>query len=351
MNAKRLKVWLGSLIVVGATLTLLLMLLSPALAEPISRIQRVVVSGLDAERGDDVVLAVETLKGVDVGAPVYFLETGHETVPVGHVVGTSTADDGTHSIRFRYAPDQAVSGDLSMRVFPPRRGLRGSYELAVSPEAARAVGGMLLERLDTLWREEIEPSLAERIPKFLARIDPRESTQAGELMETLGDDAMVRLKPLLNGLVDAVSRALDRKMDLLDRMGVLWKFVRGDRKGLKKKFQPVAEKAAQDWWRENQKAVLGALGDTFKEKLPEIRTWLNDELLPAAREELIDPLLALHRERLEDEGEKLMKFAMREVIRSNGGGFRVRFASMLRMTLLGKKQALILLERPAVDAE
>ncbi len=97
--------------------------------------------------------------------------------------------------------------------------------------------------------------------------------------------------------------------------------------------------------------MLGALGDTFKEKLPEIRTWMNDELLPAAREELIDPLLALHRERLEDEGEKLMKFAMREVIRSNGGGFRVRFASMLRMTLLGKKQALILLERPAADAE
>ena len=53
--------------------------------------------------------------------------------------------------------------------------------------------------------------------------------------------------------------------------------------------------------------------------------------------------------RLEAEGEALLRAAAKEFVEAPEGGFRVRFAQMLRTQLLNKKTALLLLQRPDED--
>lgn len=351
MLSNRIKVWVGSLLLVGSVLTLLLALTSPGFADPAGRIGRTAWSGLEPARPDDLLVEVETLEGVHVGSPVFRLETGHETTPVAHVVSLSTAADGTHHLRVRFAIDHVLPGEWQIRVFPPRKGLQDAYRLAVPPSAARAVGAVMVRRLRALWATVLEPTLKEQLPAFLARIDPRQATASKVLLNGFGDDALRRLRPLMNDLLDTITHSLEKRFDLWDRMGVLWKFVRGDGKGLKRKVQPVAEKAAQTWWAAHQDEVLAALGETFRSQMPALRRWLETEVLAAAREELLEPVLARHRAEIEREGKTLMRLAMREIIESDEGGFRVRFAAMLRMTLLGKRRALLLLEWPGARDE
>lgn len=347
MNARRTKVWLGSLLLLGAVAAAAYGLASPSFAEPAGRVGATIASGLADEAEGDLQLDVDTLQGVTLGAPIYHLATGHERAPIAHVVQAHTAPDGAARIRLRFAPGFDGSGPWVLRVYPPRRGLGDSIRLAVPPETARHVALEMRRRLDRLWREELGPSLAERMPAFLDRIDPRNEGASRELITTFGDDVMERLRPYMDDLLNAITKALQKRLDFMDRMGVLWKFVRGDGKGIKRKVQPVAETAARTWWAANQEKVLAVLGDAFKERLPDIRRWLETDVLDAARTELLEPLLLEHQAQLEKEGEALVRLSMKEVVQSEEGGFRVRFAAMLRMTLLGKKRALLLLERPA----
>ena len=54
-------------------------------------------------------------------------------------------------------------------------------------------------------------------------------------------------------------------------------------------------------------------------------------------------MLAAQRARLEAEAEALLRRAADEVALAPGGGFRPRFASVLRTHLLGRGEALLLL--------
>jgi hypothetical protein len=217
--------------------------------------------------------------------------------------------------------------------------------MAVTRDAALRFGGEVARRLELLWNDAILPEAERRFPAFVARIDPTKDTEARPLVEGLSASIMTKLAPLLDDLSNTVTAAVKRKFDLLDRLGLLFKLVRGDAKGLKKQIMPVAVAAAQQWWLQRREAVLAAIGAAIGENAGELRAWAGGELLEAARAELVEPILAAQRERLESEGEALLKHAAREFVTAPGGGLRVRFATLLRTQLLDKKRALLLLER------
>ena len=137
MNARRTKVWLGSALLLGAVALGVAFLGSPQVAEPAERVGRAIASGFVDAHAGDLVLSAETLKGVTVGAPIYYLATGHERAPVAHVVRVTTTAAGEPGVRIRFAPDFDGSGPWALCVHPPRRGLADSFRLAVPPETAR----------------------------------------------------------------------------------------------------------------------------------------------------------------------------------------------------------------------
>ena len=164
-------------------------------------------------------------------------------------------------------------------------------------------------------------------------------------MQALTKSAMKKLDPLLTTLAKWVTWKVNHELDTLDRLGLLVKFVRGDSKGLSRKVLPIAKAAVQFWWQENQAGVLQAVADSVEEQYPAIRRWVAGEVFDAAREELAEPIFSKHRARLEREGEALLRRAADEFVKSPEGGFRVRFAAVLRAQLLNKKTALLVLER------
>ena len=158
-----------------------------------------------------------------------------------------------------------------------------------------------------------------------------------------GPDVDVECPP--NDLASDVTSAIKKKFDVLERLGLLWKAVSGDEKGLKDEILPVAKKAAREWWATHQREVMEALGRAFSAHADEFKTWVGTELFEAARDELVTPVLAAQGDRIETEGESLLRAAAKEFVEAPEGGFRVRFAQMLRTQLLNKKTALLLLER------
>ena len=90
--------------------------------------------------------------------------------------------------------------------------------------------------------------------------------------------------------------------------------------------------------------MVQALGSAIQGRLAELKAWAGGELFQAARSELVEPILAAQRERLEEESEEILRSAADEFIRAPSGGFRVRFAAILRTHLLQKRTALLLLE-------
>ncbi len=344
MNNPQLKAWLGSGILAGAMLALVLLLASPSVARPAERITAELLSGLSAERDDDLLTPVDTTKGVDVGAPVFFVEPDGEARPVAHVVAV---DDGR--LRVRFAAGEDPAGPWRVRVVPPKRGMMDAFHTAVPPETAERVGRELVRRLERLWDEELYPEVERNLPAFLDRIDPTKDTESSKLVKAMGSSVMQEVEPLLNELADAVARAVDRHFDLLDRVGLLWKVVRGDERGIKRQVMPVATKAATAWWSVNQARVLRAIARGLKSHVPEVSAWVKSELFDAAKDELLDPVYASKQDAIEDEGESLLRMAVEEVVRGPSGGLRIRFAAMLRATLLDKKTALVLIERPMAD--
>jgi len=155
---------------------------------------------------------------------------------------------------------------------------------------------------------------------------------------------VARLEPLADELAAHVTREVEKKFDLLDRLGLLWKMVRGDGQGLRRELVPVAKQAAARWWEVNKDRVLGAVGDGLRQQMPLVRAWVEGELLDAALDELVAPIWQAQRPRLEAEAEALLRVAASTFVESPTGGFRVRFATAIRHVLLGKRSALLLLE-------
>ena len=122
MNNPRIKTWIGSSILLGATLALVLLLASPSVARPAKRISAVLWSSLSDERESDLLVTVETTKGVHVGDPVFFVQADGDARPIAHV---AAMDPGTKHVRVRFAPDEDPAGPWSVRVYPPKTRLDG----------------------------------------------------------------------------------------------------------------------------------------------------------------------------------------------------------------------------------
>jgi hypothetical protein len=152
-----------------------------------------------------------------------------------------------------------------------------------------------------------------------------------------------RLEPLLEGLTRDVTAAVKERFDFLDRLGLLWKVLRGDEKGLEKELVPVAREAAKGWWTAHGAEALAAVAAGVKDRREALGAWLKGPAWEAAREELLMPVVRDERDRLTAEVEALLAQAVAEVALAPGGGFRPRFASVLRTHLLGRGEALLLL--------
>lgn len=333
----------GSLVLVGALVGLVLLLSTPAITRPAGRVLAALGSAFVAERSDDLVVTLSDLTGISVGLPAYLVDISGNSRPLAHVASFGTGKNGAWA-RLRFEPGEDTRGPWRLIVHPPGRSLGAALDVAVTDEAARRFGAEIAQRLERLWQEALLPEAEARLPSFLARIDPAADTQARVLMQDLSAAALEKLNPLLDQLASHVSAAIKGKFDMLARLGLLWKVVKGDAAGLQREVLPVAREAAQAWWAEHERDVLAALGAAVREQLGSLKAWAGGELFRAARTELVDPILAAQRERLEHEGEAILRSAADTFVRAPRGGFRVRFASVLRTHLLRKDTALLLLE-------
>lgn len=343
---------LGSLVLCGALVASVALLFSPAVARPAARVAAVLGSALEAERAEDLVTSVPTLEGLAVGLPVYYLPESPEARPVAHVAdfgGGAVSGSGTEGawVRLRFEPGVEHAGPWVLESYPPSRKLKAALAMVVTKDAAARFGREMAKRLERLWEESILPQTREQLPAFLARIDPSKDTQSRVVLRAFSQSVMAQLEPLLDDLAIHVTGAVKKKFDVLDRLGMLWKVVRGDDKGLKDAILPVAKAAAREWWSQHEAEIMKALGQAFGAHSDEFKAWASGELFDAARDELVLPILAAQGERLEREGEFLLRRAAKEFVEAPEGGLRVRFAGVLRTQLLNKKTALLLLERPA----
>jgi hypothetical protein len=345
LRTARLKTSFGALVLAGATVGLAALVASPSVARPAGRVLESLTSALDDERAGDVELAVASLDGIHAGLPVFLVEADGSARAVAHVHAMRTGSEGAY-VTLRFAPRESSAGPWSLTAYPPSRKLRAALDVTVTPEAAGRFAGEVTRRLETLWDEAILPDAEQNFPAFVKRIDPTRETAARKLVQGVTADVMRALRPMLDELSGAITSAMKRKFDLLDKLGLGFKFLRGDARGIKRKVMPVVEAAAQQWWAVNQNRVMRAVGEALRARLEDVRTWAGGELFDAAREELFQPILAAQRTRLEADSEALLRYVAREFIESPGGGFRIRFASMLRTHLLNKKTALLLIERP-----
>jgi hypothetical protein len=344
-RSTRLKILVGTLVLGGAAASLAVLVASPSVAGPARRIVASLTSVLDAERAGDAVFTVETLHGLAAGLPVYRVEEDGRPRAIAHVRSFSALPGGGGEVRVRFAPEVDTSGPWRLHMYEPSRKLGAALEMAVTPEAAARFGAEVATRLERLWSASILPEAEANFPAFVKRIDPTRETEAKQLLASVSSGIMNRLSPLLDDLSRYVAGRLKQKLDLIDKLGLGFKFLTGDEKGIRRKLMPTVEQAGRTWWGYNQERVLAAIGAEITANAQAMRAWAAGELFAAAREELVEPILASQRARLESEGEALLRQAASEFIQSPSGGFRVRFAAMLRTQLLNKKTALLLLER------
>ena len=289
---------------------------------------------------------------MSLGEPVFLASQGRLEAPVGHVVALEPVPGeagatGSTRLRVRFAPGFDAQGELAFTCLPPSRTWAEALAVAVPPETARALGEALRERLQATFQESLGPELEAHLPAFLARVDPTRDPRTGEEVRALAKAVLGRLKPLLDGLTRDVTQAVDKRFDLLGRLGLLWKMLRGDGEGLRKDLVPVAQKAAESWWTAHSDEVLRAVGDGVGDRKEELGAWLEGPLWEAARDELLLPVVRAQRPRLEAEAEALLERALGEVVLAPGGGLRLRFAGVVRTHLLGHDTPLLLVERGA----
>ncbi len=313
-----------------------LLLSSPGVRGPLLRTGRALL-GLPPVGAVERTFLVADARGVEPGAPV-FAEQGAPATPVGYVERV----EGDR-LTLRLSPGGPAP---TLTCLPPSRSWPEALALALPPAASARLATALEERLARTFREALLPAVEARLPAFLARVDPRADAATRALLAGLSETLLARLTPLLEGLTQEVSDAVDARFDLLDRLGLLWKLVRGDAAGLRRSVLPVAREVAAGWWGRHAEEVVRAVGQGLEERRDSLRAWLTGPAWEAARDELLRPTLAEARGRLAAEVEGLAREALEEVALAPGGGFRPRFASVLRTHLLGRGQALLLLGAP-----
>jgi hypothetical protein len=317
---------------------------SPAVRDPAGRVLHVVWRDVGPPPEGDVALPAATVAGVRRGSPAFLdapgVAGGTAQRPVAHVVEVRDGE-----VLLRFEPGEDPTGPWRLTVHPPSGSLREALELAVPAEVRERLLGDLLARGQRVWHETLLPDLRSRLPGFLARIDPTKAPGSDKLLGPVTDDVLQRLKPHFDALAEEVTQALKRKYDLLDRMGILWKFLRGDADGLKREVLPVAEETARAWWAAHREEVLRAAGEGLRAQGPAIEAWVQEEVLAAARDELLEPMWDAHAAALETELRAWAALAADEVALDPRGGFRTRFAALLRHHLLGDASSLLLLER------
>lgn len=333
----------GALLVLAATAALFVGVGAALKTPAFARVVHEVRSGLQGEGAGDLWCAVSEIDGVCPGDPVYRYDDEQGTQPIAHVVRVSSPSEPPR-VCVRFAYGEGWPGPARLHVLAPARRLGEAVAKAMPPEVLADVGEQLRLRFLSLWREALAPDLKQRLPAFLARIDPEQDEATRELLEGLSHTLLLRMDPLLADLTRTIRKALDDELGFLDRMGLLWKVATGDEKGLEKKVLPVAREAAERWWSEHRAQVLEQVGLTVRAHSDELAGWAGGRLLDAARDELLDPLLVAHRKRIESDAEALLREAVDAFVRAPDGGLRVRFAAVVRDTLLGKHTALLLLE-------
>lgn len=353
MSSARTRQAFGSALMIAVLIGLVVLLTRPRVAEPMGRVAAVLASGLRGEDDADPTFAVPTTEHVGIGDPVYVIEPSGDARPVAHVI--AVRDEPAPALVLRFEPGEetlaaGASRALELTLLPATKRLGGAYETAVPPEVARHLQAVLMARARQLWTSAIRPELERRLPAFLARVDPSQDPRSRALLSEVGRSVMDELDPMLDDLGDEIASSLEDRLDFLDRMGLLWKFVRGDAEGIKGEVMPIAANRAQLWFDEHQDELVAALTRGIEAKGPELREWFTGQVLEAAREELVDPLWDSQQDRLEQEGEAVLRLLSREVVLAPGGGFRLRFSQVLRATLLGKRTPLLILA-PRPDAK
>lgn len=330
---------LGRVLLVALPAVLIALLLTPAVRRPLGRALSVLGADLFASADGDRQLPVATTAGVKAGDPIFLATRAGSLRPVAWVAGVSEGQVGV-----RFAPGEALSGDWRLDVIASPSGFADSWQLALPVEVSERLQRRVRDRVRTLLDEAILPEARRRLPAFLERVDPRKDERAREVADAVAAEVIARLRPYGDDLTKAVARDLQKKLDLLDRLGLLWKVVQGDGEGIREDLVPVALATAERWWSENRNAVMTAVGEGVAAQASAWQAWLADDVLSAAREELAGPILDAQRSRLEQEADRLLNEVLNEVVAAPEGGLRVRFAAMVRSRLLEKDAPLLLLE-------
>lgn len=284
---------------------------------------------------------VDRADDVRRGDPVYLAERADALRPIGYVTRVEP-----RVLYVRVVRGESLADDLVLKVHGAPQDLGASLRLAVPPATLAALEAEVGDEMRTLLRDAILPAVKRELPGFLARVDPRRDPRAREVLQSLSDEVMRRLKPLGEDLASQVAADVERRYDLLARLGLLWQMVRGDSEGLKRDLTPVATESAKRWWEEHQDDVLTKVGEAIVDRGDELQGWISSEVLTAAKEELLEPVLASQGKRIEHAADRLLRRASAAVVESPAGGFRLQFATVLRTRLLEKDSPLLLLERP-----
>ena len=341
MGTRRQRRILGSVLLVLLPVLLVTLLLTPGVRVPLGRTLETL--GVDAFASDTGDLRLELQRpppGLVPGHPVYQAGVDRGLWPVAWVTAIEPA-----AVRIRFAPGERVR-DTGWRLvaLDAPTGLGDAWRVAVPPEVAADLESRLSVRLERLLTEAILPEVHTRLPSFLARVDPRKDPRAREVLGAVGSAVVERVRPYVRDLGDAVARDLKDHFDLLERLGLLWGMVRGDARGLARKLLPIAEASVKRWWRKHQDEVLAAAGEAVMDEAPRWQAWLTREVWAAAREELAEPLLDAKRDEIEAAADDAIRVVLHAVVEAPGGGFRTRFAAVLRSRLLEKDEPLLLLE-------
>ena len=333
----RARVLVGTAVWVGVLAGAAALLASPGVHEPLARTARSFAEDALGAPERERTFEVGDLRGVYRGAPV-LAEGGGSRPPVGHVVGF-----GGRSVTVRLERNVPLDAPLRLTSLPPSRSLGEALALAVTPQAAERLGTSFRARLSAALEEVLLPGAEERLPAFWARVDPARDPEVRALFDRLGRDVLTRLEPLTESLSAEVAAAIKARFDFLDRVGLLWKVLRGDAQGLQKELAPVVRESAARWWQARSAEVFAVLADGAAAHRPALEGWLKGPVWGAARDELLLPVLQDRRARLEAEAEAVLREALEEVALEPEGGFRPRFASVLRTHLLGRGEALLFL--------
>ena len=336
MPRARLERFLGLGVLALALVGICVLVANRSVRAELSRVGQALTGG---GRSGDRTLAVSSVEGIEPGLPLYRMSPAGDAQPVAHVLAVR-ADPPR--VRLRPAPGESLHALSTLTVFPPSRKLSAALALAVPEDEAQAFAAALGARAEHVWTTTLWPSLEKKFPAFLARIDPTRGNRSKVVLDEVTQTLLTQLEPVADDALGRIMSAVRDELSALDSLGLLWDLVRGDAEGIKEALLPHAKKAAGTWWSDNRARVLDVLGGSLSKHWPAIREWMAGELLDATLDELVKPMWAEHRPRLEREGERVMRDAVRRFVEAPGGGFRIRFSSLLRQNLLNKKTALLL---------